>query len=333
MTRHGMLCLLLGSIFWYQTVSSSSLTAQTTVAPEATARSFSYVSDTSNIAQDRPAITIVGFCNDSSVDHADASQCKTIITRAQFEKIIDAIQPDMPTRTRREFAMHYADALVMAQKAEQMGLDKGANYEEQIRLARIQVLSQDLKNVVQEKASQTSNKEIKNYYNNNIARFEKAQVDRIYIPKNQQPPPVPDKKLINTGTQERSLGSDQRIKDEANNLHARAVAGEEFAKLQEDAYQVAGIRGTAPSTIMIIRRTSLPPNQAFVIDLNTGEISSVLSDPNGYVIYRINKKDVLSLDQARDEIKATVRSQHIQDEMRFVMGSATPILDEGYFAP
>ena len=122
------------------------------------------------------------------------------------------------------------------------------------------------------------------------------------------------------------------MKEEADNLRARAVAGEEFSQLQADAYQVAGIKSAAPDTSIGIRRTSLPPNQASVMDLKPGEVSSVLEDPNGYVIYRVKTKDTLSLDQAREEIKATLRSQRMQDEMRDIQDSATPALDESYFS-
>jgi hypothetical protein len=68
------------------------------------------------------------------------------------------------------------------------------------------------------------------------------------------------------------------------------------------------------------------------MDLNPGEVSSVLADSNGYVIYWVKKKETLPLDQSREEIKATLRSQRMQDEMRGIQNSATPTLDESYFA-
>ena len=45
------------------------------------------------VAPDDPVITLKGFCADSSLQ-GDA--CKTVITRAQFEKLVDALQPNMP---------------------------------------------------------------------------------------------------------------------------------------------------------------------------------------------------------------------------------------------
>jgi hypothetical protein len=239
----------------------------------------------------------------------------------------------MPARARREFALRYADALVMAKKAEQMGLDRGGNYEEQMKLARIQVLSQDLKKVIQEKASEISDKDIEAYYRNNTARFEKADVDRIYVPKNQQPLSALDKKPGGTDRQRRSHESEQTMKEEADDLRLRAVAGEEFTKLQADAYEAAGIKSVAPNTSMEIRRASLPANQVLVMDLKPGQVSAVLADPNGYVIYKIKTKDAITLDHAREEIKAAVRSQRLQDEMSGIQNSVTPILDESYFAP
>lgn len=337
MTRYWLVCLLLGSLSWGQaTGPNSGLTAQKPTAPatdtsKAIASEQSQQGKTSNVAPDTPVITIHGLCDSSSTDETAASSCKTVITRAQFKKVIDAVQPDMRARARREFALRYADAIVMTKKAEQMGLDKGEKYEEKMKLARIQILSQELKKAIQEKVSQISDKDIEDYYRNNIARFEKAEMDRIFVPKTQQLASASEKKLSDADEQKRSQESEQTMREEADNLRARAVAGEEFTKLQADAYQVAGIKSTPPNTSMGIRRTSLPPNQVSVMDLKTGEVSSVLADSNGYVIYRIKTKVTLPLDQAREEIKATLRLQRMQEEMRGIQDSATPTLDKSYF--
>jgi hypothetical protein len=337
MTRYWLVGLLLGSLSWGQATSSTSEPAAQNPAPapdtpKATASDQSQRAITSNVAPDAPVITINGLCDNSSPDKTAAPNCKTVITRAQFEKLIEAIQPSMPASRRRDFALDYANALVMTQRAQQMGLDKGAKYEEQMKLAHIQVLSKELKKAFLEKVSQISNKDIEDYYNHNMARFENAEMDRVYVPKTRQPSAASGKKLSDADSRERSQESEQIMKEEADNLYARAIAGEEFAKLQADAYQVAGIK-TAPNTSIRIRRTSLPPNQVSVMDLKPGEVSSVLADANGYVIYKVKTKDTLPLDQARDEIKATLRSQRMQDEMRDIQDSVTPTLDESYFLP
>jgi len=337
MTRYGLVCLLLGSLSWSQATSSRSTSGTQqpdtliTSSSKATVSDLNQQAETSNVGPDRPVITIRGLCDTDSADKAAASDCKTVISQAQFEKVIAAIQLDMTARVRREFALRYANALVLTKKAEQMGLDKGANYEEQMKLARIDVLSRELKKVIQEKVLQISDKDIEDYYHNNTVRFEKAELDRIYIPKTYQLPMSSDKKLTGANRQELSQESEQTIKVEAENIRARAVAGGDFTKLQADAYHAAGIKNATFNTSISVRRTSLPSNQVSVMDLKPGEVSSVLADPKEYVIYKMKSKNTLALDQAREEIRAILSTQRMQDEMRRIQDSASLSLDESYF--
>jgi hypothetical protein len=126
---------------------------------------------------------------------------------------------------------------VTAKEAEQMGMDKRPDYEEQMKVGRIDVLSKELNKAIQDEASQIADRDIEDYYHNNILKFEKVEMDRIYIPKTRQPPAASEEGLVEANGQERSQGSGQIMKEEAHNLHARAVAGEEFTKLQADAYR------------------------------------------------------------------------------------------------
>jgi hypothetical protein len=287
------------------------------------------------VAPDAPVITIKGVC-DQSVAKAPALECRTVITRAEFEKVVEAVQPNMPARVRRQFATRYASALAMSMKAEEMGLDKGPDYEERMRLARIQVLSGELNKAMQEKASQIADKEIEDYYKNNPDKFEQIETNRIYVPKTQQPPAeeAKDKKLSEEEQQKRTQASEQTMKNEADKLRARAAAGEDFNKLQEEAYQVAGLKSSAPNTSMgKIRRNMLPASQASVMELKAGEVSPVISDQSGYFIYKLVSKETMPLDQAREEIKGTLRSERLQEEMKEIQASATPTLDEAYFGP
>jgi hypothetical protein len=141
MTRYGLVCLLLGTFFCGQAaISKSALGAQKSAAAptnpsNAAASDENRSTKTAALAPDAPVITIAGLCDRPSVDKSAVSNCKTVITRAQFENVIDAVQPGMRGRARREFALQYVDFLVMTQKAEQMGLDKRASYEEQRGLA------------------------------------------------------------------------------------------------------------------------------------------------------------------------------------------------------
>jgi len=338
LARHGCLCLLLGSVSWGQAASSKAVSATekpvvpTTDAPRDNSPDQTHRAASSSIDPDSPVIMVDGLCENPPADKVAAADCKTVITRAQFERVIDAGQPNIPARARRELATRYADALVMARKAEQMGLDRGANFEEQMILARIEILSRELNKAIQTEASQIQDKDIEDYYRNNTASFEQAEMERIYVPKTQDSPTLSDRKLSDADKQKQSWQAEQMMKELADKLHARAIAAEDFNKLQIEAYQVAGIKTTAGPSIGTIRRVSLPPRQGWVMDLKPGEVSSVIATANGYFIYKVKTKE-LHLDQAREEITGILRSRRAQDAMRDILESATPTFNEVYFQP
>jgi len=337
MTQYGLVCLLLAAMAWGQTASSTSTppAGQAGASPSPAASPASTKeAEASKVAPDAPVITINGLCENPPADAAASDpNCKTVITRAEFEKLLEAVQPNLPPRVRRQFATRYANALMMAQKAHEMGLDQGPKFEDRMKLARVQILSQAVNQAVQEKAGQISDKDIEDYYHSNSAAYEEVDLQRIFVPHSQQLP-VSKVKLSATAEKQRQKDAEKVMQKEADKLRARAVAGENFAKLQDEAYQLAGIKTKAPSTKMgKVRRNGLPPAQASVMDLKTGEISPVLSDQSGYFIYKAGAKDVEPLDQVKDEIRGTLRTQRVQEQTQALQKSATPTLDEAYFGP
>jgi len=333
MIRHGLVCLLFAAMAWGQAAQKPAPQAQpagttkpaTPEAPKAP-----------EVAPDAVVITINGVCDNPGANASANANCKMTITRAQFEQLVDSVQPNLPQRARRQFATRYADALAMSKKAEAMGLDHSPSFDERMRLARIQVLSQELNKALQEKASQISDADISDYYQKNQKNFEEAEMDRIYVPKTQEFPEAAegDKKLSDEEEQKRDKESEQTMKAAADKLHARAVKGEDFAKLQEDAFNAAGIKTGAPTASLAkMRRSMLPATQVSVMDLKPGEISDVITDTNGYFIYKVKTKDTIALDQAKDEIRNTLRSQRMQEEMQKVQQSSTQTLNDDYFGP
>jgi hypothetical protein len=339
MTQYVMIFLLLGAMARGQAADSrsspapqktaQSLATQAPVAPPGNLGE-SRVSGAPRASPDAPVITIKGLCDKARADEA-AWNCRTAITRAEFEKTVEAVQSDMPLPARRQFAVRYANALVLAQRAHEMGLDQGPAFEEHMKLARIQVLSEELSKAVQEKFSSVSDKDVEDYYRSSAAAYEEADLQRIFIPRVQQLA-TPKGELSANEDKKRTQESENTMKAEADKLHMRAVAGENFDKLQEEAFQLAGIKmGSPNTTLRKVVRGSLPPSQVSAMDLKSGEVSPVLSDPSGYFIYKAGAKDIKALDEVRDEIRETLRGQRMQDAMRAIQQSASPTLDDRYF--
>ena len=146
------------------------------------------------VKPDDPVVTIKNFCPDTNLE-GDA--CKTVVTKAQFEKLADALQPGMPPAVRRQLATAYARLLAMSSAAEKRGLDKQPAFDEAVRFARMNVLSQQLSRTLQAEANNVSDADIQDYYQKNQSNYEQATFVRLFVPHTKRvppPPPAPTKK-------------------------------------------------------------------------------------------------------------------------------------------
>jgi hypothetical protein len=282
-------------------------------------------------------ITLTNFCSDSA-QQGDA--CKTVITRAEFEKLSDALQPGMSPTVRRQLATAYARMLRMSAAAEKRGLEKDPKFAEKMYFARIQILSQELSSTLQEDANKVSDSDIEEYYKKNEASYEQATLARIFIPraKTITPPAVKPEAgaksaPVEPPTAEQQKAAQVAMDKVAEDIHARAVKGEDPDVLQKEAYAASGLPGNAPTTKMEKqRRTSLPKDHAAVMDLKVGEVSEVFSDANsGHYVYKMISKETLSLDTVKPDIRNVISGQRFRDSMQGFQGNVD--LNDAYFGP
>jgi hypothetical protein len=264
------------------------------------------------VGPDDPVITLAGFCAEST---RTAGACKTIITRAQFEKLIDALQPDMPPALKLKVANAYARNLRMAAAAEKRGLDKTPEFQEEMRYARLQLLSQDLTRLLQAQSKQITDVELKDYYQQNRSSFEQATVVRIFIPPATKTTP------------------EDAMTKLAAVLRARAVKGEDPDTLQLDAYAAAGMPKSSVNTkLQNVRRTSLPLRHESVLSLQPGAVSEVFADPGGaHYIYKMIDKQTLTLEQATAEIRTAIAARRYRDSTQDFQGGV--VFSDDYFNP
>src|ERR1700686_920877 len=135
------------------------------------------------VGLDDAVITLKGFCADAT-QQGDA--CKTVISRAQFEKLAESLQPGMSPAIRRQLATAYSRMLRMSTVAEKRGLDKAPKFDEMLYFARMQILSQELSRALQEDAGKVTDGDIDDYYKKNEASYEQATFARIFVPRAKQ---------------------------------------------------------------------------------------------------------------------------------------------------
>ena len=281
------------------------------------------------VSPDAPVITIQGFCEKSKA----AADCKTVITRAEFERIVNALQPNMPKQQQKALATQYVAALLLAQRAHDAGLDQGPTFDEQLQLQRLQLLARLGNEDMQKAASQISDADIEAYYKQHSGEFQTISYDRLYVPK--QKVDATQLKPDDPEAQKKREASEAAMKEEADKLRARAAAGEDFTKLQQDAYDFAGQKLKATTTrVDNVAKGHFPPSDASIFELKTGEVSPVLSDPQAFMVYKIEAKKDQPLDEVRPEITRALQQQKLQQENTELRKTAIEktTYDEAYFA-
>ena len=283
----------------------------------------------SAVASDAAIITIRGLCPPSATPPKNPSPCETQITKAQFEKLADAILPNKQASRQLQLAMSYPNLLAMAQAAETRGLEKSQRFQQRIAFSRLQILSQELVRQIDEESAHIPQKEIEDYYRNHSADFESATLERIYIPNRKRLVAPANEKIAPDAKQKNSEAEMTQL---AGQLRARAVAGEGFSTLQIEAYTAAGMTDVPPnSSLGQLRSNGLPPGHAAAFTLKTGEVSQVFNDPTGHYIYKLDSKQPEPLERASDEIRRILKRQHRDKAIQAIQQPVSPELNPAYF--
>ena len=172
-------------------------------------------------------------------------------------------------------------------------------------------------------------------------------MDRLFVPRTKQDEPEAkeedekDEKLSEEAKKAKEAEektkadeAEQAMTKLAESLRARAAAGEDFAKLQKEAFDAAGMKIESPTvSLPNVRRSGLPPAHAAVFELKAGEVSQVISDSGGHYIYKVNSKSELTLDQATNEIRSKLQNDRTREMMDKVNNSFKVETNEMYFGP
>ncbi len=367
MRKSWLLCVLLGTLAWGQAAPSSSPPPQPTPAqpaqmpagaePQAPAAP----PDTSaSVPATAAVLTVSGVCpahpkaagaksaaGDKTAAKTPAADCKTVITKAQFEKLANSLAPNVTPQLKKQLAGLLPRLMAMSEEAQKRGLDKTPEFAERVKFVKMQVLTQVLQQQVQKQASKISDADIASYYKEHADNFEQYNVDRIFVPRTKQVEQEAkedddkDEKLTDEQKKAKEAAdkakADQAEQDMtklAETLRTRAAAGEDFLKLQKEAFDAAGMKIESPTVnLPNVRRTGLPPGHAAVFDLKQGDVSQVISDTGGHYIYKLNSKTEIPLEQAKNEIQSKVQNDRMREMMDKLNNSFKVDANEAYFGP
>jgi hypothetical protein len=198
----------------------------------------------------------------------------------------------------------------------------------------VQILSQELVRQIEADSAKVSSKDIEDYYRSHADIFRQATLERVFIPSHKQMDSLPKEKATPEAGKAQQKEAEDAMTREAGELRARAVTGEDFAKLQKDAYQAAGSTDVPPNASLgQLSAADLPPAHASVFELKAGEISQVFSDSTGHYIYKLDGKTIEPLEAVSGEIHKTLQNQHREQAIQAVQQPITTEMNEAYFGP
>jgi hypothetical protein len=314
--------LLLSSI----AMAQATPTAQTAPKPQSPATAQAKpeakkpASPAAELSATAPVITIEGVC---AAKPATEAECKTVVTKAQFDNLLDAINPAGPGQInqiqpaqKRRFGDNYAKMLALAVKAERENLQNTPRVKALQHFAQLQALATEMARNIQENSKPTP-ADIQKFYQDNAAKFQEYTMERLFVPLRGA-----DGKELDKAT----------VEPLAAKLRERAAAGEPFEKLEKEAYDTLKLQ-TPPATSMTVPEGALPPSQTAVYTLKPGEVSQMLNEPSGFYIYKLVSKQQVPIDKVRDEISKALQQEKAQAAVDAILKSGKTVLNEAYFGP
>ena len=370
MGKSWLVCVLMGTLTWGQAQPAAPAQANPPQAPPTQQVPGQAMPSMAPPAESKPpaevpmsavVLTIKGVCpatttaapKTAAADKAAApaakkpADCKTELTRAQFEKIANGLSANVTPQLKRQLEQALPRFMAMSEAAKKKGLDKSMRYQETLKIAKMQILTTELQREVQEEADKIPAAKVDEQYKAHPEAYEQFSLDRLFVSRYKQvqaeekeEEKEPEKlteeqqKVKEAAEKAKQEKGEQELNALADSLRERASKGEDFVKLQKDAFEAAGQKVENPTVnLPKVRRTGLPPAHAEVFDLKVGGVSKVISDNGGHYVYKVVSKEVLPLDQVKDEIHNKLKSERLKETMDKYTNSFTAIPNEAYFGP
>jgi hypothetical protein len=279
----------------------------------------------SKVGASQPVITVRGLCSENGGKAVnDAARCSTNITREQFEKLMNALNPGgqaISPAGRQNLALAYVEVLAFEEAARKSGMEDSAQFREVLSWARLRTIADLYRRNLQEQFRNPSPEEIDSYYQQHLASFERVHLVRILVPREDF-----------SGRDKNDF--DKRALQAAQAAHERAAKGDDPGQIQKDVYSTLGLESPPATDLGNFRRADFLENEADeVFSLQPGEISRVQTELKSYVIYKVLSKETLPESQVKAEIAREIAQQKFKDAIKAVGDAAPAEFNEQYFGP
>jgi len=298
---------MLRKLLW--SVVSMSLLGNWNLAARAEDAKPAALPSTRTLARNFPVITVENVCPKAA---PRAGGCKTVITREEFEDLVEAVNPRMTKSDRQQLAQNYGRMLALEGEALRRGIDKKPQMQALLRYVRASALGGGAFRRVVREASENSEAAEEKYYKEHQASFERYTLERLFIPAIKQQ--VQQAKPL-----ERDDGDEAALaemKTLAEKMRAQAAAGEDFAALEKEIAQQSGLP-TAPAVeINDVLPGTLAKEHNQVFDLPAGSVSAMIADGNGFYVYKVMGKKAPEFESIRQQVKVELENHRAAAELK-----------------
>jgi PPIC-type PPIASE domain len=285
------------------------------------------------LTPDQPVISINGLCPaDTGVATRSAvpatKQCLITVTKEQFDNLVKAFNTGnqrVSVADRRRLAEAYVEILVFSEAAKAAGTENTPAFVEVMRVLRLRTLAEIYRNQLAEEFRNPSQQDLEAYYHANQSKYESAKLSRIYLPKNNPDPQA---------TPEQKQAFQKKVQQLVDDVQARVAKGEAVDALEKEAYVTLGIGAPPPSTDMSTARHGMfPPKlDQEIFSHQSGEVFR-FDDANGYLVYRVDNRQLVPLDSVKEEIIRELVRQKMDAKTKELNAPVHATYDEKYFGP
>ena len=286
---------------------------------------------TATLPKSYPVITAKGQCPKSAANSKTAgrTECTVRLSREEFEALVNGINPGMVKGERRVLASTYGKALALAQEAARRGLDRDPRLQAQIEYSRLILLANAMSKELYKDSLKSTDADAEKYYASHKSLFERFTFDRIFIPLEKRPASPSA-----SGGVDASQATDlqqKEMKELAEQVYTRAVAGEAFEKLQKEVFKTAEIATEPTTKVEDLRRGDLSDVQNVIFNLEPGRISALLTDDTGYFIYKMVSRTVPPFAEVKTQVTVRMQSDNSSEAVRKIERLSGAKVNDAYF--
>ena len=286
---------------------------------------------TATLPKNYPVITAKGPCPKSAAHPKPGAECKVTISREEFEALVNGMNPQMVKGERRVLADAYGKALALSLEATRRGLDRDPRLQAQIRYSRLIMLANAMSKELYKNALDSRDQGAEQYYAAHKSLFERFTFERLFIPLEKRASTPSQSTTVETASEKPEDLKQEEMKQLAQQMYSRALAGEDFQKLQKEVFKAADIASDPNIKVEDLRRGDLSDVQNVIFDLKPNQISSLLTDQTGYFIYKLVSRTVPPFETVKPQVTVRMQNDKSAQGIRDIEKTAEAQVNAAYF--